>query len=101
MPARVDAAAPGTCAARAIAGEVRFDRVTRALYSTDASVYQIEPLGVVVARNRDDIIAHRPPLPRVPLSADAARRRNVAGRPGRRQRRRARHLQVRQPAAGG
>lgn len=26
-----------------IAGEVRFDRVSRALYSTDASVYQIEP----------------------------------------------------------
>ena len=28
-----------------IEGEVRFDRVSRALYSTDASVYQIEPLG--------------------------------------------------------
>ena len=39
-----------------IEGEVRFDRVSRALYSTDASVYQIEPIGVVVARNRDDII---------------------------------------------
>ena len=32
-----------------IEGEVRFDTVSRALYSTDASVYQIEPLGVVVA----------------------------------------------------
>ena len=31
-------------------GEVRFDRVTRTLYATDASVYQIEPLGVVVPR---------------------------------------------------
>src|SRR5688572_30349723 len=40
----------------AIAGEVRFDRVSRVLYSTDASVYQIEPLGVVVARTRDDIV---------------------------------------------
>ena len=29
-------------------GEVRFDAASRALYSTDASVYQIEPLGVVV-----------------------------------------------------
>ena len=28
---------------RAIDGEVRFDKVSRALYSTDASVYQIEP----------------------------------------------------------
>ena len=33
----------------ALDGEVRFDAVSRALYSTDASVYQIEPLGVVVA----------------------------------------------------
>src|SRR5215212_9759231 len=39
-----------------IGGEVRFDRVSRALYSTDASVYQIEPLGVVVARTREDVI---------------------------------------------
>src|SRR5216117_1808150 len=38
-----------------ISGEVRFDAVSRALYSTDASVYQIEPLGVVVPRTRDDI----------------------------------------------
>jgi FAD/FMN-containing dehydrogenase/Fe-S oxidoreductase len=40
-----------------IAGEVRFDRVTRALYSTDASIYQIEPLGVVVPRTRDDVVS--------------------------------------------
>jgi FAD/FMN-containing dehydrogenase/Fe-S oxidoreductase len=40
-----------------IAGEVRFDRVSRALYSTDASVYQIEPLGVVVPRSREDLVA--------------------------------------------
>jgi FAD/FMN-containing dehydrogenase/Fe-S oxidoreductase len=39
-----------------IVGEVRFDRVSRALYSTDASVYQIEPLGVVVPRSRDDLV---------------------------------------------
>src|SRR5438067_5331490 len=41
---------------RSIAGEVRFDAVSRALYSTDASVYQIEPLGVVVPRTRDDMV---------------------------------------------
>src|SRR6187402_342720 len=40
-----------------ITGEVRFDTVSRALYSTDASVYQIMPLGVVVSRNREDLIA--------------------------------------------
>jgi len=41
---------------RSITGEVRFDPVSRALYSTDASVYQIEPLGVVVPRTRDDMV---------------------------------------------
>ena len=39
-----------------IEGEVRFDTISRALYSTDASVYQIEPLGVVVAKSRDDVV---------------------------------------------
>src|SRR6266576_636219 len=39
-----------------IEGEVRFDAVSRALYSTDASVYQIEPLGIVIPRCRDDIV---------------------------------------------
>lgn len=39
-----------------IEGEVRFDAVSRALYSTDASVYQIHPLGVVVPKSRADII---------------------------------------------
>ncbi|HUU33118.1 MAG TPA: FAD-linked oxidase C-terminal domain-containing protein [Vicinamibacterales bacterium] len=41
----------------ALTGEVRVDRVTRALYATDASVYQIEPLGVVLPRSRDDVEA--------------------------------------------
>ena len=39
-----------------VEGEVRFDKVSRALYSTDASVYQIEPAGVVVPRSRDDVV---------------------------------------------
>ncbi len=39
-----------------IEGEVRFDKISRALYSTDASVYQIEPLGVVVVKSREDIV---------------------------------------------
>ncbi|HYM73081.1 MAG TPA: FAD-linked oxidase C-terminal domain-containing protein [Stellaceae bacterium] len=40
---------------RDIKGDVMFDPFTRGRYSTDASIYQIEPLGVVVARDRDDI----------------------------------------------
>ncbi len=55
-PSRVDAAALERALRASTAGEVRFDRVSRALYSTDASVYQIEPLGVVVARHHDDIV---------------------------------------------
>jgi len=43
--------------ANRIAGEVRADAVSRALYSTDASVYQIEPACVVVPRTRDDVLA--------------------------------------------
>ena len=39
-----------------IEGEVRFDAVSRALYSTDASVYQIEPLGLVVPKTREDVV---------------------------------------------
>jgi FAD/FMN-containing dehydrogenase/Fe-S oxidoreductase len=39
-----------------IEGEVRFDAVSRALYSTDASVYQIHPLGVVVPKSREDLL---------------------------------------------
>jgi FAD/FMN-containing dehydrogenase len=40
-----------------VQGEVRFDRYTRMLYSTDASNYMIEPLGVVLPRTVDDIQA--------------------------------------------
>jgi FAD/FMN-containing dehydrogenase/Fe-S oxidoreductase len=38
-------------------GEVRFDQMTRLLYSTDASNYQIEPVGVVFPKNVDDVAA--------------------------------------------
>src|SRR5688572_19176864 len=40
----------------AIDGEVRFDALSRALYSSDASVYQIQPAGVVVPRSREALI---------------------------------------------
>ena len=38
-------------------GEVRFDAFTRGLYSTDASHYQIEPLGVVFPKSVEDVQA--------------------------------------------
>ena len=40
-----------------VQGEVRFDKMSRALWSTDASIYQIEPVGVVLPKSNDDIIA--------------------------------------------
>ncbi len=39
-----------------IEGEIRFDLVSRSIYSTDASVYQIIPTGVVIPRSREDVI---------------------------------------------
>jgi FAD/FMN-containing dehydrogenase/Fe-S oxidoreductase len=41
---------------REIRGEVSFDAYTRGRYSTDASIYQIEPLGVVVPRDDEDAL---------------------------------------------
>src|SRR4029078_9804107 len=38
-----------------IAGEVRFDNTTRRLYATDASHYQIQPLGVAIPKTLDDL----------------------------------------------
>jgi len=41
---------------REIEGEVLFDAFSRGRYSTDASIYQIDPLGVVVPRNAQDAL---------------------------------------------
>jgi FAD/FMN-containing dehydrogenase/Fe-S oxidoreductase len=40
-----------------VRGEVRFDTGSRALYATDASNYRQVPLGVVVPRTVDDVVA--------------------------------------------
>ena len=42
---------------REVRGEVLFDRASRGRYATDASIYQIEPVGVVVPRTEEDAIA--------------------------------------------
>ena len=41
---------------RELRGEVLFDAASRGRYSTDASIYQIEPVGVVVPRNENDAL---------------------------------------------
>src|SRR2546425_4141774 len=40
-----------------VTGEVRFDRASRLMYSTDASIYEIEPIGVVIPRTHEDVFA--------------------------------------------
>jgi FAD/FMN-containing dehydrogenase/Fe-S oxidoreductase len=41
----------------ALDGDVRFDLMSRLLYSTDASSYRIEPIGVVLPKHADDVVA--------------------------------------------
>jgi FAD/FMN-containing dehydrogenase/Fe-S oxidoreductase len=41
---------------RELEGEVLFDAFSRGRYATDASIYQIEPVGVVVPRGEDDAV---------------------------------------------
>ena len=40
-----------------VRGEVRFDPASRALYATDASNYRQVPIGLVLPRDTDDVIA--------------------------------------------
>jgi len=50
----------GDLAARlsgAVEGEVLFDAASRGRYSTDASIYQVEPIGVLVPKGTDDVRA--------------------------------------------
>src|SRR6476660_6508493 len=42
---------------RTIRGEVRFDSGSRALYATDGSNYRQVPIGVVIPRDADDVVA--------------------------------------------
>src|ERR1700694_4340306 len=42
---------------RVVKGEVRFDRGSRALYAADASNYRQIPIGLVVPRDDEDVIA--------------------------------------------
>src|SRR5437868_12639343 len=37
----------------AVDGEVLFDAASRGRYSTDASIYQVEPIGIVVPRSEE------------------------------------------------
>ena len=57
LPLGIDVAALEQQLRSTIRGEVRFDDGTRALYATDASNYRQVPIGVVIPRNADDVVA--------------------------------------------
>src|SRR5438034_915793 len=40
-----------------VRGELLFDTLSCVLYSTDASLFEVEPVGVVVPRDEDDLRA--------------------------------------------
>jgi FAD/FMN-containing dehydrogenase/Fe-S oxidoreductase len=42
---------------RSFSGEIRLDSFYRKLYSTDASIYQIEPLAVLLPKSHEDVAA--------------------------------------------
>ena len=70
---------------QSVSGEVRFDPYSRAMYSTDASIYQIEPLGVVIPRSREDVIAavelaHRYGVPILPRGGGTSLAGQTVGR---------------------
>jgi FAD/FMN-containing dehydrogenase/Fe-S oxidoreductase len=54
--AALDSAAVRRALDAELPGVARFDAISRALYSTDASVYQIEPIGVAVPRSREELL---------------------------------------------
>ncbi|MDE0002349.1 MAG: FAD-binding protein [Rhodospirillaceae bacterium] len=55
--AKADTSSLAARLGRELEGEVLFDAFSRGRYSTDASVYQIQPIGVVVPRTRQDVLA--------------------------------------------
>jgi FAD/FMN-containing dehydrogenase/Fe-S oxidoreductase len=55
--ASVDATALSAALSRQVRGEVRFDSGSRALYATDGSNYRQVPIGVVLPRDVDDVLA--------------------------------------------
>ena len=57
MPAGTDFAALESALRRNVGGEVRFDNGSRAVYATDGSNYRQIPIGVVIPRDNDDVIA--------------------------------------------
>ena len=87
---------------REIEGEVLFDAFSRGRYGTDASIYQVEPVGVVVPRSDRGRRPARSGSRRDGGRAGAAaRRRHLAERPDGRRGAGHRHQQAPRPRPGG
>ena len=56
-PSPLEGSALGRRLRREVQGEVRLDPLGRGLYATDASIYQVFPLGVVVPKDAADVQA--------------------------------------------
>jgi FAD/FMN-containing dehydrogenase/Fe-S oxidoreductase len=70
---------------KALQGEVLFDRFSRGRYSTDASHYQVEPVGVVVPKSDDDVraaleIAREEGVPLLPRGGGTSQSGQTVGR---------------------
>jgi len=68
-----------------VGGEVRFDETARTLYATDASPYEIRPLGVVLPRSLDDVratvaVANRLGVPVLPRGGGTSLAGQTVGR---------------------
>lgn len=62
---------------RHVRGELRTDIYNRTLYSTDASIYQVMPHGVLIPETMDDVqaaveLAHRYRIPLLPRTAGSS-----------------------------
>ena len=60
-----------------ISGEIKTDPITRVLYSTDASIHQIKPLGVVFPRDGDELmqvvsLCHQYHVPLIPRGSGSS-----------------------------
>ncbi len=85
-PTDVDVSGLKRALQQAVSGEVRFDAGTRAMYANDFSIYRAVPIGVVIPKGPDDVIAavaicreyRAPVLPRGCGTAPSGQTTNVA-----------------------
>ncbi len=68
---------------REIKGDVLFSRADRGRYATDASIYQVEPVGVIVPERTEDVAAAMAIAREDGVAGAGARRRHQPVRPDR------------------